>query len=67
MKNLFFIIFILISTNAFSAVTTQYPGCSPTDSTAAELDTKPTRYYPVEAPLNKDAIEANQAIRQQGQ
>lgn len=64
MKKLIVILMLFFSTNIFCAVTTQYPGCSPSDSTASELDTKPPKYYPAEPQLNKDAIEANEAIRQ---
>ncbi len=62
---LLFIFFILISTNIFAAINTQYPGCSPNDATAAELSTEPLKYYPAQIPLNKQAIEANDALRKQ--
>lgn len=67
MKRLFVALMLLISTTGFAAVNTQYPGCSPNNSTASELDTKPARYYPVQPQLNEQAIEANEAIRQDGQ
>jgi len=67
MKSLFICTLMIIATSAFSAVNTQYPGCTPNNSTASELDTKPSRYYPVQPELNKQAVEANEAIRQDGQ
>lgn len=67
MKKLIICCLIIISTNVLAAVTTQYPGCSPNYSTATELDTQATKYYPVQPELNKQAIEANETIRQDGQ
>lgn len=67
MKGLIICGLMMLSTSVFSGINTQYPGCSPDNSTASELDTKPVRYYPVQPELNKDAVEANDTIRKDGQ
>lgn len=64
-KGLIFLTLLLISELNFAEINTQYPGCTPPGSTATEVDTRPKEYYPVERPLNKEAVEANQTIQEQ--
>jgi hypothetical protein len=64
MKILFFIL-LAVFNSAFAAVNTQYPGNTPDGSTAAEVLTRPYKYYPPQVPLNKEAQEAIQAQKNQ--
>lgn len=66
MKNLLILLpLIFISNVSLAAINTSYPGCNIYGSTPTDVDTKPKYYYPIQDPLNKNALEANQAISDQ--
>lgn len=67
MKKLIYLLALtLISTYSFAEIDTQYPG-NPAPTTPAQVETKPPQFYIPEQPLNQEAVEANQAIKNQSQ
>lgn len=56
------VLLLMLTCNALAQINTQYPGCTPDGSTAAEVDTRPKEYYPAQKPLSKEALEANEAL-----
>jgi len=65
MRKLYFILLLAIFNATYAAVNTQYPGCTPDNSTAAEVLIKPYKYYPPQVPLNQEAQKAIQAKKYQ--
>ena len=65
MKIVYISLLMLIASSSYAEVNTQYPGCTPSGSTATEVNTRPEYYYVPQAPLNQDAKEAKEAQKKQ--
>lgn len=65
-KLITFLTLSLISTFSFAEINTQYPG-NPAPTTPAQVDTKPPQFYTPQKPLNQEAVEANQTIKDNSQ
>ncbi|OGV34308.1 MAG: hypothetical protein A3E88_04030 [Legionellales bacterium RIFCSPHIGHO2_12_FULL_35_11] len=61
----YLITLILIPDLSFAEINTQYPGCTPNGSTAAELKTRPKYFYIPQTPLNQEALAAKAAAEKQ--